>query len=214
MSMHQIQKKILQIAQTQDLSRLSLREIGRLIDVNHPQKVKHHIEQLRKKKLLSLVGARNLISDLKGAKQASGVIINVPILGKANCGEATLLAEEDLMGYLPVSKSILKQNKNIFALKSVGDSMNVAKIDDKNIEDGDYVIVDAEAKVPKSGDYIVSVIDGCANIKRFYKDDKHRRFVLVSESNTDYPPIFIHEDDMSEYLINGKVIQVIKSFKM
>ena len=213
MALHEIQRNILQIAQTQDLSKFSLREIGDLIGINHPQKVKHHIDQLRKKKLLSLTGERNIVSDLKGAESVSITVINIPVLGKVNCGEATLLAEENLLGYLPVSKSILRKNRNIFALEAVGDSMNEANVKGEKIEEGDYVIVDADDKVATTGDYVVSVINGAANIKRFYKDDVHKRFVLLSESQNIYPPIFIHEEDMSEYLISGKVLQVIKNFR-
>jgi SOS-response transcriptional repressor LexA len=213
MILHEIQRKILKVAQTQDISKLSLRELGKLIGINHPQKIKHHIEQLRKKKLLTLKGPRNVVSDIKGASKASSVIVNIPILGEANCGTATLLAEENLQGYLPVSKTILKKTRDIFSLKAVGDSMNAADIDGDKIEDGDYVIVDTTDKIPQSGDYVVSIIDGAANVKRLYIDKLNERFVLQSESKKEYPPIFIHKNDMSEYLINGKVIQVIKKYK-
>lgn len=214
MVLHEIQRKILKIAQTQDISKLSLREIGELIGEEHPQKIKHHLEQLRKKKLLALNGPRNIVADIKGAIQASEAIINVPILGDANCGKATLLAEEDLKGYLPVSKTLLKKIRGIFALKAVGDSMNKANIDGQAIEDGDYVIVDTTDKVPVSGAYVVSIIDRAVNIKRLYMDEEDERFVLMSESKKEYPPIFIHANDMSEYLINGKVLQVIKKLKL
>lgn len=77
------------------------------------------------------------------------------------------------------------------------------------IEDGDYVIVDSGNINAKNGDYVVSVIDGLANIKKYLWDNKNLRILLVSESTHNYPPIFIHEDD--NFLINGKIIQVIKN---
>jgi len=33
---------------------------------------------------------------------------------------------------------------------------------------------------------------------------------LVSESNQDLPPIYIHRDDLDSYLIAGKVVRVMK----
>lgn len=212
MSLHQTQRDILKIAQTQDLSKLSLRQIGSLIGVTHPQKVKHHLDQLEKKQLLHVVKEDNLVTAIKQTKSAERNLINIPILGEANCGKATLLAEEDFIGFLPISEELLVKTKNIFALKAVGDSMNLAEVNGDHIEDGDYVIIDQEDKSPKSGDYVVSIINDGANIKKFYFDDDNRRIVLMSESSSNYPPIFISEHEASQYLVSGKVIQVVKGF--
>ena len=50
-----------------------------------------------------------------------------------------------------------------------------------------------------------------ANIKKFRKDFKNGRTVLISESTGNYYPIFIHQED--DFKINGKVIDVIKKFE-
>lgn len=88
--------------------------------------------------------------------------------------------------------------------------MNRASVNGERIEDGDYVVVDATVKNPNNGDYVVSVIDEVANIKRFYKDPKHEQIMLVAESTTPYAPIYIHQDDMQSYVVAGRVVQVIK----
>lgn len=87
--------------------------------------------------------------------------------------------------------------------------MNNSDIDGKAIVDGSYVVIDGQAKNISNGDYVLSVIDGCANIKRFYRESAQRRVVLRSESkNQDlFPPIIIGENE--NYLINGKVIFVV-----
>ena len=51
-TIHEIQTKILEVAKVNDLNKLGYRKIGKLIGVDHPQKVKHHIMQLQKKGLL------------------------------------------------------------------------------------------------------------------------------------------------------------------
>ncbi len=86
--------------------------------------------------------------------------------------------------------------------------MNQANINGKNIEDGDFVVVDAEQKNPEPGQYIVSVIDDMANIKKFVPDPRNKRVILKSESTKDYLPIFIHENDRCSF--SGRVIDVMK----
>lgn len=47
--------------------------------------------------------------------------------------------------------------------------MNKADIDGNNIEDGDFVVVREKHNMPEPGEkYVVSLIDDCANIKRFF----------------------------------------------
>jgi repressor LexA len=86
--------------------------------------------------------------------------------------------------------------------------MNKAQIDGKKIGDGDYIIVDSEDREPKNGDVVLSVINGMANVKKFFRDRGNRQIVLVSESTHEFPPIYLHEKD--DYILNGKVIQVVK----
>jgi len=68
--------------------------------------------------------------------------------------------------------------------------------------------VDAEQKSSEPGQYIVSIIDEMANIKKFVPDPQNKRIVLKSESTNEYLPIFIHEED--KYEISGRVVGVIK----
>lgn len=212
MEMHIIQQNLLKLAQTQEINKMSLRDIGKLIGVQHPQIVKHHIEQLQKKKLLALTTERNLVSDLKESDMAFKAIINIPILGDANCGLPVAIADGRIQGYLPVSKSSVPKIKDVFALRAVGNSMNKAQIEGKGIDDGDYIIVDSSDRMPENNKYVVSIIDGAANVKKLFIDKENNRFVLWSESTEEFPPIFIQEEDMSEYMITGKVIKIIKKF--
>jgi len=88
--------------------------------------------------------------------------------------------------------------------------MNQANVKGKSIEEGDFVIVEKNQGTPANGDYVVSTIDGLANIKKFIFDEPNKQIILVSESSLDLPPIYIHQDDYSAYLVCGKVVEVIK----
>ena len=214
--MHSIQEKLLQVAENKNLGQMTLREIGALVGESSPQKVKHHMTQLQKKGLLKIDKAKGVVKktmqEWENALDGSSRILSIPILGAVNAGPAQIFAETNIEGFLKVSSALLspapRDAQTFLALKVVGPSMNRATIGVKRIEDGDYVIVDIADRNVKDGDIVLSIIDGMANIKRFRFDKENGHVVLMSESTKDFPPIFIHETD--NFMINGKVVQVIK----
>lgn len=212
--MHILQEKLLKLSENEDLGKMSFRQIGKLIGENSAQKIKHHLLQLEKKGFISMDKEKGFLkkTDFNIAKKTG--LIALPILGSADCGVATQYAEERVAGYLKISKKLLPKGKNLFAIEAIGFSMNRANINGKNIEDGDYALVDGSYKKPENGDYVLSVIDGVANIKKFVEDKKNNQVVLVSESTKDYPNIFIHPDEAIDYLVNGRVVDVVKKPKI
>lgn len=134
--------------------------------------------------------------------------VSIPLVGSANCGPAELLAEENIEGYLTVKKAMLPRASGIFALRASGHSLNRANVKGKNIEDGDIVLVDAEDRDIKDGDYVLSIIGGAANLKRYQFDKKKGQINLLSESTQAFKPIIIMPGD--DFAINGKVVGVIK----
>ncbi len=206
--MHYIQEKLLKLVDHQNISGLTLRDIGSLVNETLPQKIKHHLSQLERKGFIIIDKKNSIIKRTSGDIKNSDVFISIPIYGTANCGPRTIYANQNLEGYLKVSKKMLPKKDKIFALRAEGNSLNKADINGKSIEDGDFVIVDSQATNPKNGDYIVSIIEEMANIKKYIWDKKNSQIILGSESTQNYNPIYIHEDD--NIVINGKVIDVIK----
>jgi len=206
--MHKIQESILDLVDKKNLGKMTLREIGELIGEKFPQKIKHHMDQLQKKGLIKIDKKKNTVDRTSRGPILNSKLLSVPIVGTANCGPATIFANENIEGYLKISKSILRKCQNIFAIRAQGLSMNRAKVNGLTIEDGDYLIVDSSQQSPSDGDIVLSVIDDMANIKKYVWDEPNNQIVLVSQSTKDIPPIYIHEDD--SFMINGKVIQVIK----
>lgn len=208
--MHKIQEKILELSKTKDVFELGIRPLGRLIDVDQPQLVKHHLSQLIKNGLLKPRSRDQIKQFLTDSSNQQPAFIQIPVVGKANCGVATCVADERVEEYLTVSLSLLKKKENVFALVAQGDSMNKASIEGNNIEENDYVVVDGSQRIPNSGDYVLSIIENCANIKK-YARTKDGNIVLLSESTSVHPSICIGEND--QFIVNGKVIQVIKAAK-
>ncbi len=204
--MHKIQEKLLNIIEYKNLAGMTLREIGRLIGEGSAQKIKHHLTQLSKKGFITYNPTKREIRKVREVSKEG--FFSLPIVGSANCGPATIFANENITGYLKISKKLAPRGGKLFILRAEGDSMNQASINGKNIKDGDFVIVDSEQKNPEAGYYIVSVIDEVANIKKFVHDRKNKRIILQSESTKEYLPIFIHEDD--KYEVSGRVVGVIR----
>lgn len=209
--MHPIQEKILQKIGQSELKGLTLRQIGELVGEKFPQKIKHHLNQLEKKGLIKVDKNTKTISRATSGTNKNTGLVSVPIVGTANCGPATIFATENIQGYIKISKNILRKCKNIFAIRAQGLSMNKAMVLGNTIEDGDYLIIDPERNNPRNGEIVLSVIDDMANVKRYIWDEENNQVVLASDSTQNIPPIFIHEND--SFMINGTVIQVIKSPK-
>lgn len=214
--LHPIQEKLLRLAQERSLSGLSLRDIGDLVGDRSPQKIKHHLQQLENRGLLRIDRLKGVIEKprrgwIGGFLKKGKRLLQIPIVGAANCGPAEILAEENLIGYLRVSNSLLHRqtNKGLFAVRADGFSMNQTRINEKTVEDGDFLIVDANERSPKEGEVILSIIDGAANVKRFHNDKKHRQIVLFSDSDRNFAPIYVHPED--DFFVNGIVIDVIKA---
>ncbi len=208
--MHQIQKDLLALSRNINLDDKSLREIGRLIGIEHPEKIKHHLKQLEKKGFLAINRQSQNIININTDLRKENKFINIPIVGSANCGPATMLAEENVEGYLKVSNSLVGNKKSCFTIKAVGDSMNKANVKGNSIEEGDYVIVDASAKTTENGSYVLAVFDNAAMIKKLHIDKKSGTVLFLSESKYDYPPIVATIEDLNDIFINGQVIQVVK----
>lgn len=140
----------------------------------------------------------------------------IPVVGAANCGQAVTFADENIEGYLTISQNMLNTRfrpNEMFAVKAVGSSMNKSSVGGKSISDGDYVIIDNHRGSINDyrNKYVLSIINGMANIKKFTIDEQNHTVVLISESTESYPPIFIHEEDFGSYMVNGIVADVVKA---
>ncbi len=220
--MHEIQEKLLKLSKSKNLAQLSLRQMAKDIGMpkEPPQKIKHHLSQLQKKGFISIDRVKGIMerspnrpSWSKGLLNKAAKLFSIPIIGTANCGPATIFAEQNFQGFLKTSSKLVGRSKpdGLFAIKADGLSMNKAEVNGKTIDDGDFVIVNSEDKNAGTGDIVLAIIDGKATIKRFFDDRENGQVVLKADSSFDYDPIFIHTDD--DFGINGKIISVIKQPK-
>jgi SOS-response transcriptional repressor LexA len=206
--MHKLQAELLELSKKVDLKSLTLRAIAEKLGNDKgsksPQLIKHHLEQLVKKGF-------DVYKTVK-----SSDFLSIPLIGTADCGDASIFAEQNFQGFVKLSKSYplnTRNPKNLFAIRAEGDSMNKAIVPgtSKVIESGDFVLVDKTQVNAKNGDVILAIIDSKATIKKFVDDrKKNNQIILMPESTQFFNPIFIHEDD--SFSVNGKVVDVIKGY--
>ena len=121
-------------------------------------------------------------------------IFSIPVYGLASCGEALAYAEDNVDGFLQISKAIFRgaDSARLFAVKALGDSM-----DKKGINDGDYVIFEKYEGRDDAleGKIIVAVINGMATIKNYKRVSDEIIGLFPHSTNTMHQPIFIHSTD-------------------
>lgn len=123
----------------------------------------------------------------------------IPMFNEIAAGRPILMNDsiEDTL-YIP--SMWLRGANNTFILKIKGDSMV-----GKNINDGDYVVIDSTKNV-NDNDVVAVELGGEATLKTF-KNEKTR--LLFKPENEKYSPIVVTEDD--DFNILGVAIGIIKN---
>lgn len=168
---------------------VALEEYAKKIDA----KVPSLIEIMDSMKSETISSIRRIQGSSKLSEEVD--IIQIPIIGSVPAG-GPVLAEENLLGYMPMPSLFLKDNQNLFCLKVHGDSMI-----DLNIEDGDFVLVQQQ-NTAENGQTVIARINGEVTVKRFYltKDT-----VRLEPANKKFNPI-----ESRDVEIVGIVTKVIK----
>ncbi len=176
----------------------SVRELMRLMGYRSPQSISRILQRLQDWGFIRRNG-EGRIQLLKGAVSHcdNAVTVDVPLVGSAPCG-APLLAEQNVECFIPVSVELAAPPHAYFLLRTTGDSMNLA-----GIQDGDLVLVRKQV-VADSGERVVALVDGQATIKRLRKE---RGVVLLEPQSTNkrHRPIIAHAD----FRVQGVVVTAV-----
>lgn len=134
MKLHPTQKQLLELAREDILENLSLREIGGLIEIDHPQKVKYHLQQLEEKGLIKISPLSGKIDYIASTLKD---FLQLPLYGMAQCGSDGIFAEENISETIPFPAQLLKgiPQQNLFLVRARGNSML------PKISEGDIVVI-------------------------------------------------------------------------
>lgn len=204
--MNKIQQKILDLARVHDIKSMRRVDLVELTKCEYPSQITHHMNQLIKRGDLVLSNGK-LVPSIK----LNSGFFSIPVLGEADCGEATKYADGSVVDNLIVSPSLIssKHPERLYSLIARGDSMNAQVFRGKLMEDGDFLIVEKiDGYEPSNGDVVVSNIGGLANVKAF-KRENERIVLLPNSTQPNFFPIFIDIND--EFIVEGKVVDIIKA---
>jgi repressor LexA len=176
----------------------TVREIGEAVGLTSSSSVHAQLANLQRRGLLRRDAAKPRAMELQVAGRRRPQAVNVPLLGKVAAGPP-MLADEHVEDYLAVPSGYANERDH-FALRIVGDSMNGA-----GILDGDVVVVKSQDSA-EEGDIVAALMPGPAEeeatVKRFHR--RRGRIQLVPE-NPKMEPI-----EMTDGQILGKVVAVLR----
>ncbi len=186
----------------------SLSELQYELGISTKRGVVGHLVALEKKGYIFRTGQpRGIHMVEKDDEIVYDYLVGIPILGYANAGTPLVSAEEENIGVLKVDQNIVGKKENLFSLIVKGDSMDLAEIDGKKLEDGTYIIIQKDCEI-EDGDIVVAIVENGATVKRYRKNNE--MIILYPDStNPLNQPIFI--DKNTESIINGKVIKVLEN---
>lgn len=213
--MEEMQTKILALVDSGQIEDMTYGDIAKKLGLKYRSQPRHYIERM----IADDVLVRRPDGKLERRPNAgSRSLISLPVMGSANCGTATIYANNAIEGVIHISPSAMGKQRvkpGMFAVKASGSSMNAATINGVTLDDGDYAVVSPLTWGDAAdGDYILSVIDGMGNIKRLRLDPANERIILKSESNDYYEDIVLQAEDLYLYQIAGKVVAVVKGDKI
>lgn len=136
------------------------------------------------------------IMEIDEPKVETMPVKKIPVVSQISAG-LSIYSEENLIDYIYFATDKIDSNKEEFALRISGDSM------DKIFQDGDVVVVEKDSTV-ENGQLGVVMINGYnATVKRIrYNDDQ---VILIPESNNPnhYPQVYSAKDEVK---IVGRVV--------
>ena len=157
-----------------------------------------HVSALKRKGKLKFEDKRSRAMEVvrTGEEWEYNNIVKIPVLGVVAAGKP-ILAEENWDGTVPVHSSMLKKNRQYFALRVKGDSMKDAGILEK-----DMALIQKQ-NTAKNGDIVVAVVDDKVTIKRFFKETNRIR---LQPENSAHNPIY-----SQDVRILGKLSYIIRA---
>jgi uncharacterized protein len=130
----------------------------------------------------------------------SGVTIRIPLFDSVGCGEL-MFADSTVQEMIPVKSELMSKGSKYFVLRTSGDSMNQA-----GINDGDLVLCRKNYH-PEEGNNVVALIGDDATIKEYHREDG-AVILKPRSSNQKHKPLrFI---DNEEIKVQGVVVCVLE----
>ncbi len=144
--------------------------------------------------------AEKVLADQKIYSQYTQGFTNVPLFDSVGCGEL-MFADSISQEMIPVKKELMSKGSKYFVLRTSGDSMNMA-----GINNGDLVLC-RKNQYPEDGNNVVALIGDNATIKE-YRREGHVVVLRPRSNNLTHQTLRFTNND--EIKIQGVVVCVLK----
>jgi repressor LexA len=187
----------------------TIREIGHACEIPSTSVVNYNLNRLEREGYITREGKVSrgirLINSLDGPLDQS-VVVRIPLLGRIVASEPVPVPNSDFAYFgeddaIELTRDIVKEDAELFALQVQGDSMV-----DAMISDGDIVIMRSQPNV-NNGELAAVWLEDKeeTTLKRFYLE---KDTVRLQPENTTMQPIII--DDPSTVRVQGRVVAVVR----
>jgi repressor LexA len=160
-----------------------------------------HVTALKKKGLIRQEDKRSRTMELVREGNEENEFLEIDILGTVAAGEP-ILSEENMDGSIKLPKSLFTKNKDYFALRVRGDSMQGV-----GIMNGDTVVIEKQDTVKNGEITVVKLGEEAATLKTFYRESTRIR---LQPENPKYSPKYCSSDE--DVRVLGRVVQVLRSY--
>ena len=179
----------------------TVREIGKSLNLRSPATIHFHLKKLEEKGYIKKHDSKNrtleLLTDNEYLNKNDDVI-DIALLGNITAGNP-IEAIETPNEFFSIPASLVKANKELFALNVHGESMI-----NKGIYDNDVVIIERTQNA-HNGEVVAAMTDNFeVTLMTFYKENNHVR--LQPENDTMSPII------LRDVKILGKAIGLYRKF--
>jgi repressor LexA len=183
----------------------TIREIGDAVGITSTSVVNYNLNRLAERGYL--IRQRDVSRGLRLVDQSpeivpAGRLVRIPLAGPIVAGEPVEIGERvfDEEDAIEMSRDLLPQTDNLFALKVRGDSMI-----DAMVNDGDIVIMRPQHEA-RDGEMVAAWLTDRdeTTLKYFYREPDR---VRLQPANPTMDPIYV---DPSVVQIQGKVLLVVR----
>ncbi len=185
----------------------TIRQIGAACDISSTSVVNYNLKKLEKENFIvrDLKVSRGIrVINPPTAQPAASNLVNVPIVGRIFASEpveypdpSSSFAPDEV---LALTRDLVSDRDELFALEVRGDSMI-----DAMVSDGDIVVMKRVVEA-NNGDMVAVWLrdEGATTLKRFYLEDGR---VRLQPANPTMEPIYV---DPANVEIQGKVVLVVR----
>lgn len=177
----------------------TVREIQNSLKIKSTSTVQYALNALEEHGFIFRNGRKMRTIEIreKNERVNNDQVTMTPIVGSIAAGEP-IFADENISEYYPLPSGVYNSERNHFILEIRGNSMI-----DVGIFNGDYVIVE-QCDSANNGEIIAALIDDCATVKRFYKEND---VIRLQPENKEMEPIIIKDD----IRILGKIVGLFRN---